>query len=317
MKKYWLLIFAPLLLPLLPYGQIINTGNHRKAGAVGCATCVLDSLSVSPSLAYSLRKLRAAYAGSAVQVIRSSDSTTSDIGFTPTGALDASTLGSFCAATNCFVTIWYDQSSSGVNAVQPTSTYRPFLVSGGTIQTVNGKPSINANDAGTQSVQLCLSSCSTNITLLPRFVNAVEGAPTQGCPGSRSTYPTIIRQNRTTSGSEWALRFNNVTSCHYEFYSLPSYNSVTGGGPDSAYHTVSGDASGAILYVDGSNVASNSAWGTTSTVGLAALFSDPASAPPTEPFKGYVGEVILFGVDVGSTDRGTLQTNQKAYYSTP
>jgi hypothetical protein len=147
-------------------------------------------------------------------------------------------------------------------------------------------------------------------------VNAVEGAPTQGCSGFQNAYPTIIRQNSTTSGSEWALRFNDSNSCHYEFYSV-SYNHLIGGGPDFGYHTVSGDASSAILYVDGSSVASSSAWGTTSTIGLAALFSDPASAPPTEPFTGYVGEVILFGVDVGSTDRGTLQTNQKAYYSTP
>jgi hypothetical protein len=44
----------------------------------GGGSLLLDTLSVSPTVAYSTRKLRAAYAGSAMRVQRSSDSTQLD-----------------------------------------------------------------------------------------------------------------------------------------------------------------------------------------------------------------------------------------------
>ena len=64
----------------------------------GTTTPVLDGLTATPAVAYSLRKLRAAYAGSAVNVRRSSDNATTDIGFV-NGQLDIASLSTFANAS--------------------------------------------------------------------------------------------------------------------------------------------------------------------------------------------------------------------------
>lgn len=85
----------------------------------------------SAAAAYSLRKLRTAYTGSAIRVRRASDNTEQDIGFV-NNVLDTSTLTSFCSGTNGFVKTWYDQSGNGINATQTTAASQPQIVSSGT-----------------------------------------------------------------------------------------------------------------------------------------------------------------------------------------
>jgi hypothetical protein len=96
--------------------------------------------------AYSVRKLRAAYTGSAIRVRRSSDNTETDIGFSSSFGLDTTSLTSFCSGTNGFVTTWYDQSGNARNATQTTAASQPQIVSGGSILTENTKPSIRFNN---------------------------------------------------------------------------------------------------------------------------------------------------------------------------
>jgi len=91
--------------------------------------------------AYSLRLLRSAYTGDAIQVRRASDNTTQDIGFV-NNELDVTSLESFCSGTNGFVTTWYDQSGNGRDATQSTAASQPQIVSSGSVITENGKPII-------------------------------------------------------------------------------------------------------------------------------------------------------------------------------
>ena len=98
----------------------------------------------SASAAYSLRKLRTAYTGSAIRV-RRTDLTEQNIGFTASGALDTAALLSFVGTgglDNGFVTTWYDQSGNGNNATQTTALNQPQIVSAGSLITQNGKPTI-------------------------------------------------------------------------------------------------------------------------------------------------------------------------------
>ena len=102
----------------------------------------------SAAAAYSLRKLRSAYTGSAIRVRRSSDNTEQDIGFV-NNALDTSSLTSFCGSGNGFVTTWYDQSGNARNATQTTAANQPQIVSSGSVINENTKPCIqfdNTND---------------------------------------------------------------------------------------------------------------------------------------------------------------------------
>jgi hypothetical protein len=100
----------------------------------------------SAAAAYSLRKLRAVYTGSAIRV-RRTDLTESDIGFNALGNLDTSALLAFTgtgALDNGFVTTWYDQSGNAKNATQTTALSQPQIVSAGTLVTLNSKPSIQS-----------------------------------------------------------------------------------------------------------------------------------------------------------------------------
>lgn len=90
--------------------------------------------------AYSVRKLRGAYTGSAIRV-RNASNAEQDIGFTATGNLDTSALLSHCGSGNGFVTTWYDQSGNGRNATQTTAANQPQIVSSGSVILDNGKPS--------------------------------------------------------------------------------------------------------------------------------------------------------------------------------
>lgn len=94
------------------------------------------------SASYSLRKMRVAYTGYAIRVRRSSDDTTLDIGFNSNGTLDTTSLLSFVGANDGYVSIWYDQSTNGKNATQTALVNQPQIVISGTLQTLNGKPSL-------------------------------------------------------------------------------------------------------------------------------------------------------------------------------
>jgi len=100
---------------------------------------LLLDLFPNASVAYSLRKLRTAYSGSAIRVRRSSDNTEQDIGFVGNN-LDTTSLLTFCGAGNGFVTTWYDQSTNGNNATQTTAGSQPRIVNGGVVDKVNNKP---------------------------------------------------------------------------------------------------------------------------------------------------------------------------------
>jgi hypothetical protein len=81
--------------------------------------------------AYSLRKLRAAYSGSAVRIRRSSDNAESDIGFLVNGNFNSAAAVAFCGAGNGFVTTWYDQSGNGINATQSIAANQVQCIASG------------------------------------------------------------------------------------------------------------------------------------------------------------------------------------------
>jgi len=96
----------------------------------------------SAAAAYSVRKLRTLYTGSAIRVRRSSDNTEQDIGFDVNGNLDESALTTFVGAGNGFVTTWYDQSGNGRNVTQATATFQPQIIQSGSLITENSRASI-------------------------------------------------------------------------------------------------------------------------------------------------------------------------------
>jgi hypothetical protein len=119
-------------------GQLpINLGMVSEDFFVG----LLD-IYPNAAAAYSLRKLRKEYTGSAIKVRRASDNTEQDIGFV-NNELEVADLQNFCIGTDGFVTTWYDQSGNGRNLLQGTALNQPQIVSSGSVLIENGKPCAN------------------------------------------------------------------------------------------------------------------------------------------------------------------------------
>lgn len=126
-------ILILLFFPLFSYSQLsigILESSRNK-------TLLLD-VYPSTGLAFSLRKLSSSYAGSCIKVRRSSDNTEQDIGFV-NNVLDTASLKAFITTNSAFVTIWYDQSDSGRNAIQSTAASQPRIVNAGVIDRQNQK----------------------------------------------------------------------------------------------------------------------------------------------------------------------------------
>ena len=100
--------------------------------------------------AYSLRRLRSAYTGPAVRVRRASNNDELDIYFNRDGSLDTATLEAFCAGTDGFVKVWYDQGQGGNDAEQTSTASQPQIVSSGSVVTENGKPAVYFDGANDQ-----------------------------------------------------------------------------------------------------------------------------------------------------------------------
>ncbi len=138
---------------------------------IGGQKLLLD-LYPSALVAFSLRKLRTAYAGKCIRVRRSSDSEESDFGFV-NNVLDTSSLLAFVGAGNGLVTTWYDQTTNARNAVQATAGLQAAIVISGTLQTLNTLPAIKFD--GTDD-RFATSSVSMSGALLCTLVGQSAGA---------------------------------------------------------------------------------------------------------------------------------------------
>jgi len=123
-----------------------GTGNYRKGMSRGgffmSTVRPIDGNVIPASTnAFSFRKINPAYSGDCVEVRRSSDNATQNIGFA-SGVLDTGSLSSFVGAGNGFVKTWFNQFGSA-NLIQTSNSLQPKIVISGTLQTLNSLPTIN------------------------------------------------------------------------------------------------------------------------------------------------------------------------------
>jgi len=104
------------------------------------ANLLLDTYT-GAAAAYSLRKLRTAYTGDAIEVYNGSSY--ADIGFS-NDELDTVALAAHCGSNDGFVSRWYDQSGNTNDATQTTTANMPKIYDGTTgVLLQNGKPIID------------------------------------------------------------------------------------------------------------------------------------------------------------------------------
>jgi hypothetical protein len=210
--------------------------SHYYRSLIQAQPLLLD-LYPNASAAYSLRKLRNAYSGSAIRV-RRTDLTEQDIGFVG-DVLDTASLLAFVgtgALDNGFVTTWYDQSGNSKNATQATAINQPRIVNAGVIDVVNGKPAVlgdGVNDT-LRNTTLSLTNPVSIFTVVDKvgtsgnfglFTNAaLAGAFILTATGhtfyqaGASFSPAYVNNNQSllvaktsTTGTNWELYGNNTT----------------------------------------------------------------------------------------------------------
>ncbi|GLW25005.1 alpha-N-arabinofuranosidase [Microbispora amethystogenes] len=109
-------------------------GGGGTAQAATSQPCDIYAAGGTPCVAAhsTTRALYAAYNGPLYQVRRASDNTTRDIGvLSAGGVVNAATQDSFCAGTNCVITILYDQSGRNNRLTQAPPGYWKGPAAGG------------------------------------------------------------------------------------------------------------------------------------------------------------------------------------------
>lgn len=182
---------------ITPYSNIISVTT--------LSSLLLDTYS-GAAAAYSLRKLRSAYTGNAIQVRRQSDNATQNIGFNSLGELDTSALTTFCSGTNGFVTTWYDQSGNGYNATQTTAANQPQIVSSGSVIMENSKPSLRFNQSYLQITSVLLNHNDLSIY----FVTL---------PKTPYTFGGILTNKRSGFDNAAAINYNNLGRIEWVYQS--------------------------------------------------------------------------------------------------
>ena len=290
MKNLPIILFSLFLsLPgILLAGNILDkTGNPTATALV----------------AFSVRQLSSAYTGNAIQVRRSSDGTTQNIGFTAAGDLDTVALKTFVGSGTGYVSIWYDQSGNGYNATQTTTANQPAIMSGGVIYRDNGQPSVYTNGAtgfleygpvtqlaGTTPVtrmEVCRSRNSGNIAI-------TEGVGNYQL--DLQLFPANV----------WAqFEDGNIvaTAPVSSTQTLMSINSVRNNGASQLYVNTAllGSTAASILIFSAPVMG---------YVGVRLDYLTGNSAGP-----GAFSETILFNSVLSAADRQAINYNENWYYS--
>ncbi len=143
---------------------------------------ILDNMT-TPTLAYSVRLLRSGYSGPAVRIRKDIDSTLVDVYFDENqkvslnsfvsanggGTATTNTLGNWIGNANGFVTIWYDQSGNGRNAIQNTVFNAR---TGGSVSTTSGLRTANITNFATYTFTIKTATSNGNKVFLVGGTNA-------------------------------------------------------------------------------------------------------------------------------------------------
>jgi len=195
--------------------------------------------------AYSLRKMSSGYSGPLTRIAIGSNyydvypDTTSGL-FALTSKISAA-LTTYNAAvaiasanalntvitagtTNATVAIWYDQSGNSNNVIQATTANQPRIINQGTIETLNGMPTLrfigasanfmesvnNVNIAGASSVNAISSSISSSANsasiVTTKAVTAKDGKTSANA--STSAYQIKLDFPSSTDGFYWIQNTN-------------------------------------------------------------------------------------------------------------
>lgn len=276
-------------------------GNKSDWSTVATATTasnpILDEITSTVTCAYSLRKLRDAYAGAAIRVKRSSDSTEQDIGFDSNGDLD--TADSFLDGSTYYVTKWYNQGSAGTPANKDLVAFGSDAATDPKLDTAanGGKGAVvfNANRAGlewsvdTETVQYFCTCLITKVTTEATndYFWAYNG--------------NILLRNLDNSGIK--ITMSNGLAVYYANIgtAIRQITTVSQSGNDS-------------IYQDGTEIGTAGQIGDTSRTSMQLHIGKSFSGTSFDALDGEINEFIMIDGAFSSGDQTEIESNQKSYW---
>ncbi|MBV4366309.1 arabinofuranosidase catalytic domain-containing protein [Erwinia phyllosphaerae] len=290
---------------LILKSNVAFSGSHCDLPFIG----PLDGF--KPMIALSLRRLFSSYNGPLINVRRSSDETTADIGFTSDGVLDAAALLDFAGEGDAFITIWYDQSGNGVHATRSVASGQPRIVKSGVLARAGGLPAVYFYDKRAFSLAPPVSGKT-------RLEAAVVVRPT-----ASSAKCAVLHINMTSSLAQFAIGANYNSSGRMtliartsteDTVSLTSSDSFSTSQltqlyavADYAVGNVELSQNGRSVAAGQLTVAANISSPSSSIIGLSTWLSSPIT------YSGYMSEVIVFSTESGDGDG--ISSEQLSYYS--
>jgi len=253
--------------------------------------------------AYSLRQLRRSVSPYAIRVRRAND-LEQDIGFNSNGELDTNALLDFADGGDAWVSVWYDQSSNGNDAVQSTKSSQPKIVDRTTgLVTENGKPAMQFDGSTTYF----LGAAKTTIDNTAIFSVIKSDSNTQDC---------VFIQTSFTAGNFVTLGLGGIGSNNAIGSRLSVGNTVVSQVGDSTFTSTDqtlvsylADTATGQMFIDGTAetdvVGSRNNYATT-TIG--------ARGDGLYNFNGKMQEVIFYDSDE-TNNRTGIETNINNYFN--
>lgn len=280
----------------------------------------LDGIS-TPYAAYGLTKLLSSYSGPAVNVRRSSDNATKDIGFVGVD-FDAATFSAFIGGGNGFVTRWYDQSGNGTDVTQGTASRQPRLV----LNAINSKPALRF-DQGASGPRLVAPSGGATNSGSSTFLNVASSETVSGWPYFSALEGSGAQQQAGWLGIQTAfngaqvgdlLLFGNLWTGTGSAFNNPPVIVVQASSKltDSQLHVWEGvAASTPEIRIDGAapSVRSTQSGGAVlSTAQYPAIGGDATGG---DAMTGYQTAVIFWNSALGQAERSTARTRLGRYFN--
>ena len=274
------------------------------------STAILDTLGVSVSSAWSMRRLTYAYSGPLFEITRAYDSATQDIYPLFNGEPDWATMGQFVGSDNMVYSKWYDQFSindlAGTNIAGATS---------GVFSTRNGIP---APTYGSSSAMTGIIQANIPKLAQPRTISMVFANPTAfnnehifayGASGVAEkelnfsvhswfgTKGFSVDTNSFSSALLTVSAFNTGNSRLIWSYPGATAISTAASTVDNVAPTTS----------NGADIPKTSGWpGKNIAVG--------GNLAGSNKFTGTIPEIIVFSEEMSSAEMTTLDSDQSNYF---
>jgi hypothetical protein len=255
---------------------------------------LLDDYS-GAAAAYSLRLLRSAYTGSAIEV-RNDSGTHLDIGFVD-NELDTATLLTHCGSGNGTVSKWYDQSGNARNTAQTTVANQPQIVSSGSVITENGKPAVDFDGSTHQLVTT--SSITLNQPTTQFGVGRINPNYSTG------NFYTFASSSNTGNRQHFFYR----NTGQYAIFSGSSIEGTSGTSSVQFVFSALFNSPNSELYFNNSLIVSGNSGA--NNFGLNLILGNQSG---NLPWYGKQQEFVFYGSDESSNRTG-IQDNINDFYS--